>query len=82
MSFFSGKRILGHCDADLFFMWWLFHTLDDSLSDGHPFRSDRELLGPWFALINALDDSFSRSFCCQGSVSDFVTIFLGDYYEP
>lgn len=82
MSFFSGKRVLGHCDSDLFAIWWLVHLLDDSFGKDHPIFSDRRLCKSWLSLVNALDDAFAMSFSCQGSASSFVSVFLGDYYEP
>ena len=75
-STFRGRPVLGECDSDLFYLWLLVHTLDDSFGQCHLMRQIPEFSDSWISLLGAIDARFEGCFDTDGDSGELVTIML------
>ena len=71
----KGRKILGTCDGEILFLWYLMHMPEDGLTEGHAFRRDEALWGHFLALVDGLDARFGLF--DYGELDGTVCLHLG-----
>lgn len=76
MENFKDMTVIGTCGADLYSLWSLAHSFDDSFNFGGNKFLPSSVRSSWVSFVNAIDAAIDAGFSCHGSVDSSVVFFF------
>ena len=76
MRNFKDMTVIGTCDADLYSLWALVHSFDDSFNFGGNGVLPASVRSSWLSFVNSIDAAIDSGFSCHGSIDSSVVFFF------
>lgn len=74
----NSDKIMSVCDADIYFLWMLYHSVDDYMGPASVLGPESELRRSWVNFGNAIEEVYNATFFRDGVVGDVKVVTLSE----